>query len=104
MHEFPDRSLHPIIHVSKVFNAAQRNYSQIEKKAKALVFTVKRCHKYLFGRKFELHTDHKLLTIFGSKKGIPVITASRLQRHALTLLAYDFDVKYVSFGRELWLC
>lgn len=102
MHEFPNGSLHPIIHVSKAFSAAQKNYSQIEKEAEALVFTVKRCHKYLFGRKFELHTDHKpLLTIFGSKKGIPVITASRLQRHALTLLAYDFDVKYVnteSFG------
>lgn len=102
MHEFTDRSLHPIVHVSKAFNAAQKNYSQIEKEAEALVFTVKRCHKYLFGRRFELHTDHKpLLTIFGSKKGIPVVTASRLQRHALTLLAYDFDVKYVdtaSFG------
>lgn len=102
MHELPDRSLHPIIHVSKSFNAAQKNYSQIEKEAEALVFTVKRCHKYLFGRRFELHTDHKpLLTIFGSKKGIPVVTASRLQRHALTLLAYDFEVKYIdtaSFG------
>lgn len=102
MHELTDRSLHPIIYVSKAFNAAQKNYSQIEKETEAIAFTVKRCHKYLFGRKFELHTDHKpLLTIFVSKKGIPVITASRLQRHALTLLAYDFDVRYVdtaSFG------
>lgn len=102
MHELSDNSLHPIIHVSKSFTPAQKNYSQIEKEAEALVFTVKRCHKYLFGRKFELQTDHKpLLTIFGSKKGIPLVTASRLQRHALTLLAYDFDVKYVdtnSFG------
>lgn len=102
MHEFADGTLHPVLHVAKAFSAAQKNYSQIEKEAEALVFTVKRCHKYLFGRRFELHTDHKpLLTIFGSKKGIPVITASRLQRHALTLLAYDFDVKYInteSFG------
>ena len=102
MHEFSDGSLHPIFHVSKAFSAAQKNYAQIEKEAEALVFTVKRCHKYLFGRKFELHTDHKpLLKIFGSKEGIPVVTASRLQRHALTLLAYDFNVKFVgtdSFG------
>lgn len=77
MHEFPDRTLRPIIHVSKAFNSAQKNYSQIEKEAEVLVFTVKRCHKYLFGRRFEIHTDHKpLLIIFGLKKSILVITAS----------------------------
>ncbi|XP_018394833.1 PREDICTED: uncharacterized protein K02A2.6-like [Cyphomyrmex costatus] len=50
-------------------------------------------------QKFELHTDHKpLLTIFGSKQGILAYTTSRLQRYALTLLAYDFDIKYVNTG------
>lgn len=51
----------------------------------------------LFCRHFTLETDHKpLLVIFGSKKGIPVYTANRLQRWALTLLLYDFDIQYVS--------
>ncbi|KAH7666381.1 Integrase, partial [Aphelenchoides avenae] len=50
----------------------------------------------IYGRRFTLLTDHKpLLSIFGSKKGIPAYTASRLQRWALTLLAYDFEIKYV---------
>lgn len=63
------------------------------------MFAVKRFHKYIYGRKFELHTDHKpLLSIFGSKQGIPAYTASRLQHYALTLLAYDFDIKYVNTG------
>ncbi|XP_058817026.1 uncharacterized protein K02A2.6-like [Topomyia yanbarensis] len=50
----------------------------------------------LFGRHFRLKTDHQpLLRIFGSKKGIPVYTANRLQRFALNLLLYDFDIEYV---------
>ena len=57
----------------------------------------------LFGRQFTLLTDHKpLLTVFGSKKGIPVYTANRLQRWATTLLGYDFKIKYhptTNFGQ-----
>lgn len=102
MHRFPDGTLHPVMFVSESFNAAERNYPQIQREAAALVFTVKRFHKFLYGRKFELQTDHKpLVAIFGSKEGIPVFTASRLQRYALTLLAYDFTVTYIdtaSFG------
>lgn len=86
----------------KSFTSAEQNYSQIQREAAALVFTVKKFHKYLNGRKFVLHTDHKsLLSIFGSKDGIPVYTASRLKRYALTLLTYEFDIEYIdteSFG------
>ncbi|XP_062537764.1 uncharacterized protein K02A2.6-like [Armigeres subalbatus] len=50
----------------------------------------------IFGRKFRLQTDHApLVRIFGSRKGIPVYTASRLQRYALTLLLYDFIIEHV---------
>lgn len=50
----------------------------------------------IYGRKFTLLTDHKpLLTIFGSKKGIPTHTANRLQRWALVLMSYDFNIQYV---------
>ncbi|XP_065084918.1 uncharacterized protein LOC135707115 [Ochlerotatus camptorhynchus] len=56
----------------------------------------------IFGRKFLLQTDHKpLLKIFGSKNGIPVYTANRLQRWALTMLLYDFYIQFIptaSFG------
>lgn len=102
MHEFADGSLHPFIHFSSSLNAAEKNYSQIEREACAADFVLKRARPYIYGRKFEFHIDHKpLLAIFGSKKGIPAHSASRLQRYALNMLGYEFDIKYVnteSFG------
>ncbi|XP_055526980.1 uncharacterized protein K02A2.6-like [Wyeomyia smithii] len=96
-HKLPDGSVKPISYASKSLTQAEFNYSQIEKEGLALIFAVTRFHRMIFGRHFVLETDHKpLLAIFGSKKGIPVYTANRLQRWALTLLLYDFNIKYVS--------
>uniref|UniRef100_A0A182NY41 Reverse transcriptase RNase H-like domain-containing protein n=1 Tax=Anopheles dirus TaxID=7168 RepID=A0A182NY41_9DIPT len=40
----------------------------------------------IFGRRFQLQTDHRpLFRIFGTKKGVPIHTANRLQRFVLTL-------------------
>ena len=94
-HVFPDSSQKAIAHASRSLTPAERNYSQIEKEALAIVFAIKKFHKMLYGRHFTLITDHKpLLSIFGSKKGIPVYTANRLQRWATTLLDYNFTIKY----------
>lgn len=97
MHKFPDGTLKPIYHASRSLLPAEKAYSQIEKEALALIFAVKKFHKMIFGRHFTLQSDHKpLLAIFGKKSGIPVHTANRLQRWAVTLLAYDFKIEYVS--------
>ncbi|BHF79687.1 hypothetical protein SprV_0702280900 [Sparganum proliferum] len=94
-HTFPDGSEKAIMHASCTRTPAEKNYGQIEKEALALVFAVKKFHKLLHGRHFTLLMDHKpLLSILGSRKVIPVYSASRLQRWATILLDYDFDISY----------
>ncbi|XP_037929798.1 uncharacterized protein K02A2.6-like, partial [Teleopsis dalmanni] len=102
MHQFNDGTLHPIMHYSATFNAAERKYPQMHKEARALVFGLKKCHYYISGRRFTIHIDHKpLLAIFNPKNGIPLFTAAHLQRYATTILSYDFSIEYIntdSFG------
>jgi hypothetical protein len=48
-----------------------------------------------YGRKFRLVTDHKpLLAILGPKKGIPSLAAAHLQRWAVLLSAYQYEIYY----------
>ena len=85
----------PVAFASRTLSEAERNYAQIEKEALAIIFGVKRFHMYLYGRKFLLLTDHKpLTTIFGPKTGLPMVAVSRLQRWALVLSVYQYDVKF----------
>ena len=84
-----------IAFASHTLSSTEENYSMIEKEALAIIFGVKTFHQYLFGRRFTLLTDHKLLTyILGPKHGIPVLAVSRLQRWAIQLAAYTYDIKY----------
>ncbi|XP_055590803.1 uncharacterized protein K02A2.6-like [Uranotaenia lowii] len=97
LHKFPNGAFKAVAHASRSLTQAERQYGQIEKEGLALVFAVTKFHRMLLGRRFLLQTDHQpLLRIFGSKKGIPVHTANRLQRWALALLCYDFEIQYVS--------
>ena len=85
----------PIAHASKTLNAQQRNYSQIEKEGLSIIYGVSKFRQYLFGRRFTLITDHEpLVAIFSPDKNIPILTAQRLQRWALTLMAYQYDIQY----------
>ncbi|XGW17401.1 hypothetical protein V3C99_002198 [Haemonchus contortus] len=94
-HRYPDGTEKAVYHASRSLTDAEKNYGQIEKEGLALVYAVRKFHRYIYGRHFILLTDHKpLLAIFGSKKGVPAYSANRLQRWRLTLLAYNFDIEY----------
>ena len=91
---------YPIAFASRSLAPAEKNYSQIDKEALAIVFGVKHFHQYLFGRPFTIKSDHKPLQyLLGEKKGIPSMASARVQRWALTLSAYNYKVQYVP-GRE----
>ena len=61
----------------------------------ALIFGVCKFHQYLYGCVFTLHTDHKPLpSILGPKSGIPTLAAARMQRWALILSTYQYNIVY----------
>lgn len=91
----------PIMFASRTLSPAEKRYSQIEREALAIIFAVKKFHKFLFGSKFLLYTDHQALTIlFGEKRAIPPIAAARLQRWAIILSAYSYEIKFKA-GKDI---
>jgi len=87
-----------VYHMAQSLTDSQRNYSQLEKEALALVTAVERFHKFLWGRKFLLQIDHKpLLALLqpSNIKGLKPTTAARLKHWALRLLDYDFKIEYI---------
>lgn len=100
-HVMPDGAERPIAYASRVLNTAEKGYAQIDREALAIIYGVKKFHQYLYGRKFILRTDHKpLVTIFGEKTGIPVMAASRMQRWALILAGYTYQIQYVATDKN----
>ena len=94
-HVMDDGSERPIAMASRTLSVAEKGYSQLEKEALSLIFGVKKFHRYIYGKKVTLVTDHKpLAVILGPKTGIPTLAAARLQRWSLILSAYDYDIEY----------
>ena len=95
LHCFPDGSERPIANASKTLTQSQRNYSQIQKEAMAIVYALKKFYHYLFGRRFIIVTDHKpLLTLFGPENAMPSLAANRLARCALFLNQFSYQIVY----------
>ena len=76
-----------------LLSSSEKNYVQLEREALSLVYDVKKFHQFLYGRLFTLYTDHKPLTvIFNPRKGIPPLSATRLQRWSVIMSAYDYTI------------
>ena len=85
----------PIAYVSHSLSAAECKYFQLDKQALAIVFGVTQFHQFLYGRHFTLYSDlQPLIHIFNEDKSIPTMTSAWLQRWALTLSAYSYNIKF----------
>ena len=90
----------PVAYASRTLSQAERNYSQLEKEALALIFGTKRFHNYIYGRSFILYTDHKPLQgLLNESKAIPTLASARIQRWALTLATYQYKIVYKKVQR-----
>lgn len=76
---------------SKKLLPRERNYSVIERECLAIVFAVKKFAKYLYGRKFILHTDHQPLSYIHRAK----LESGRIMRWALFLQNYRFRIESI---------
>ena len=94
-HQMPDGTEQPIAFASRSLSKAKLKYAHLDKEELAIVFGVKKFHQYLFGRKFTIHSDHKPLQhIFAESRPIPSLASVCIQRWALTLSAYNYQIKY----------
>lgn len=99
-HRNVDGSEQPIAFASRTLNDAERNYAHIDRESLAIVFGVKHFHDYLYGRPFTLTTDHKpIVSLFHEQRELPSMASARIQRWAITLAAYDYQIQYRS-GRD----
>ena len=95
LHVYPNGYERPIAFASRTLTKSEKNYAQLEKEALALIFGVKHFHPYLYARSFTLVTDHRpLTTILSPHKGIPSLAAARLQRWAIILSAYQYNIEF----------
>jgi len=88
-----EQDRHPIIYISRKLSRSEKNYSQIQKEALAIHWAVLRLHKYLYGSKFRIVTDHKPLQyLLHPSSSLNKPTSAMIQRWALHLSAYTYDI------------
>ena len=80
-----------VSYASRNLSEVERRYAQTEKEALALVWACERFHIYVYGREFELETDHKPLECIFGKTSKP---SARIERWVLRLQCFNFKVVY----------
>ena len=100
-HQFEDGSEKPIGFASRTLSPAEKNYSQLDKEALAIIFGVKKFHDYLHGHHFTIYSNHQPLQhLFSEANPILQMASSRLKRWSLTLQAYEYNIRHKP-GKQL---
>lgn len=80
----------PIAYASRTLNKHELNYSVIEKECLAIIYCVNHFRPYIYGRQFNLLTDHQPLVWLHSVKD----PANRLVHWRLSLGNYEYKIQY----------
>ncbi|XP_031349308.1 uncharacterized protein K02A2.6-like [Photinus pyralis] len=85
----------PVAFISRSLTQAETNYSQLDREALAIVFTVGKFYNYIYGQPFTLITDNRPLTrIFHQNAKLPAMTSARLLRYAAFLQQFNYEVQH----------
>jgi len=78
----------PVAFASRSLNSVETHYTISEKELLAIVWATKYFRPYLYGRKFKIVSDHKLLVWVVNVKD----PGSRLMRWRIQLAEYDYEI------------
>ncbi|XP_071081291.1 uncharacterized protein [Haliotis cracherodii] len=81
----------PIMYVSRKLLDREKAYSTIEKECLAIVWSIQKLSRFLYGREFFLETDHQPLVWMTKAK----LANGRVMRWALALQTYRFFIRAV---------
>ena len=85
----------PTAFASRTLSQAEKRYAHLDKEGLAIIFGLKKFHQYLQGRHFIVYSDHKPLThLFNPARATPVMASARIQRWALTIGMYNYEIQY----------
>nr|XP_012218140.1 PREDICTED: uncharacterized protein K02A2.6-like [Linepithema humile] len=94
-HKLPNGSEAPIAFGSRTLQTSEKNYAQIDKEALAIMFGLKKFHRFIWGRPVTILTDHKpLLGLLKQGKAVPETLSPRMLRWNLILGSYNFVLNY----------
>lgn len=86
-----DGQIQYISFIAKSLSKSERKYSATKRELLALVFSLKRFHKYVYGSTFTLYTDHKALTYIHTQRVANLMMISWMD----TILQYDFKIVHL---------
>ena len=91
----PGHDDHKVIsYASRALTDPEKRYSQTEKEALAIVWSVEHFHLFLYGGQFNLITDHKPLEVIYGKRNAKA--SARIESWILRLQPYNFTIVYKS--------
>ena len=84
-----DGLLHPVAFASKKLLDRETRYSTIERECLGIVWTLSRFQRYLWGKEFQLETDHRPLQYLTSAS----FKNPRIMRWSLALQEFRYSIK-----------
>jgi len=85
------RVKHPVFYASKKLIPREQNYSVGEREALAIIWVVKKFHRYLYGQHFTLESDHRPLEYLQTSHS----QNPRIMRWSLAQQPYRYTVNYI---------
>lgn len=84
----------PVFFVSRTLTSSERNYPILHRELLAIVFSLEKFYKYVYGKKITIFTDHKpLLAIVKKGTYLPMV-ATRVHRYLFRLMPFDVEIFY----------